>query len=170
MPKTTENFIQLSKNSKGYGYKGADVFRVIPGFSVQLGNIQENPGKSETPANLRSREGKAALNDGSTSASFAPESFALGHKLRGGGVVSMMTDIKKKGAVDSRFFIQIADDASWADNKYPAFGQITKGMTFVTNELQILETKPPSNYPINRVRVSDSGCYDAPKPAPILSD
>lgn len=167
MPKTAHNFISLSKNSLGYGYKGSDVFRVVPGFSVQLGNIPQDPSKPETAPALRSREGKAALDEGQTQ-SFPPESFEVGHKLRGGGVVSMMTDIKKKGAVDSRFFIQIADDASWADNRYPAFGQVTNGMTFVANYLQTLDTKPPSNHPLERVRVVDSGCYDAPKPAPTI--
>lgn len=156
-PRMTENFKLLSAGAYGYGYKGSDVFRVTPGFSVQLGNIPQDPTKESPPA-LRSREGKAALDEGSTT-SFEPESFAISHIARGGGIVSMMTDIKKKGAVDSRFFVSLADDASWADNKYPAFGRVIKNMDYLSNQIQVLDTKPPGNYPLTRVRVVDSGCY-----------
>jgi cyclophilin family peptidyl-prolyl cis-trans isomerase len=59
---------------------------------------------------------------------------------------------------DSRFFITTSPYASWADERYSAFGYVSKGMDFVRG-LSILPTTPPSNYPNTRIRIVDSGVY-----------
>ena len=70
----------------------------------------------------------------------------------------MMKDIKNKNYQDSRFFITTSPYASWADEKYVAFGRVTKGMDFVRG-LTILDVQPPSNFPISPVKIVDSGVY-----------
>jgi cyclophilin family peptidyl-prolyl cis-trans isomerase len=69
----------------------------------------------------------------------------------------MMKDIST-GMQDSRFFITLADDASWADGRYSAFGLVTNGMDFIRQDLQAIDTKPPSNYPLTRIQIIGSGC------------
>jgi cyclophilin family peptidyl-prolyl cis-trans isomerase len=89
---------------------------------------------------------------------FEPENYRIQHSYSQSGVVSMMKDIYKKNTQDSRFFITLSPDASWADSKYVAFGRVSNGMNFL-NGLSIIPVKPPSNYPETSVKIVDSGCY-----------
>ena len=79
------------------------------------------------------------------------------HSYKDAGVVSMMKDVKS-GTQDSRFFITLNPFASWADDRYVAFGIVTKGMNFI-NGLQVLPVVPPSNYPETVVKIINSGVY-----------
>jgi cyclophilin family peptidyl-prolyl cis-trans isomerase len=137
-------------NIPGYGYKGSNFFRIISDYSIQGGNIGSPKG---SPAKL-SLYGKSA-----TGEAFPPENFNILHSYTGAGVVSMSKDLKNEGKEDSRFFITLSPDASWADGRYSAFGIVTKGMDTV-QRIGKLKVNPPSNHPVEDVTIIDSGCYD----------
>lgn len=152
-PNTAANFKSLCKNEGGYGYKGSEIFRIISTFSVQGGNIGQ---PKDTAASMLGRYGKSSIiNEGN---GFLPENYRILHSYKDAGVISMMKDITKKGSQDSRFFITTSPYASWADEKYVAFGRVTKGMNLVS-ALQVIPVQPPSNYPMTKVEIIDSGCY-----------
>jgi len=151
-PVTASNFKSLctKSNQLGVGYKDSEIFRVIPTFSIQGGNIGA---PSDAPLTKVGRYGTAA--DGK---SFPAENYRILHSYEKAGVVSMMKDIANKGLQDSRFFITTSPYASWADDRYVAFGRVSKGMDFVQG-LSITPTIPPSNYPKTQIRIVDAGCY-----------
>ena len=149
VPQTSENFKLLCQNAPGWGYRGSDFFRIISNFSVQGGNIGSLKGES---ASRISRDGRSA-----TGNPFPPENFSILHNYREAGVISMMKDIKS-GFQDSRFFITTSADASWADDKYVAFGRVSKGMELISYLSQI-PVEPPYNFPKKSVKIVDSGCY-----------
>lgn len=117
---------------------------------MQGGNINNEPVKQKSQLG---KEGKSAFGE-----AFAPENYKILHSYEKAGVVSMMKDLSNRGLQDSRFFVTLEPYASWADDKYSAFGLITKGMNFITG-LTILPVQPPSNYPISEVKIINSGCY-----------
>lgn len=149
-PLTAANFKSLCLNEHGVGYKGSEIFRIISEFSVQGGNIGVPP---ETPTSRRNRYGQAA-----SGVAFPPENYKILHSYNDGGVVSMMKELTNAGKQDSRFFITLKSDASWGDDRYSAFGRVTKGMNLI-QALTVLQVEPPSNYPKTIVKITDSGCY-----------
>ena len=70
----------------------------------------------------------------------------------------MSKDLTNKSYQDSRFFITLSPYASWADEKYTAFGIVTKGMSYIQG-LSIIPVERPSNYPLTEVKIIDSGVY-----------
>ena len=148
-PKAAENFKALAQGKPGYGYKGSDIFRVVASFSVQGGNINWG----DVSQSQLGKEGKSAFGVG-----FAAENFRILHSYKDAGVVSFMKDLKNKSLQDSRFFITTSPYASWADDRYCAFGYVSKGMDLVRG-LSILPTTQPANYPNTRIRIVDSGVY-----------
>jgi cyclophilin family peptidyl-prolyl cis-trans isomerase len=147
VPDTVTNFKTLCKEGR---YGGSEIFRIISEFSVQGGNI----GFSEdTPASRRGRFGVSASGQ-----VFQPENFRILHNYKDAGVVSMMKDVQHGGGQDSRFFITLKDDASWADGKYTAFGRVSKGMDFISS-LIVIPVDPPANYPQTKVSIVGSGVY-----------
>ena len=163
-PQTVNNFKLLCANeasslvsdSKPYGYKGSELFRVISKFSVQGGNLNIGMKPSDYGvASKKGRYGKSAINDGK---GFLPENYRILHSYKDAGVVSMMKDITNKNLQDSRFFITFEPYASWADDKYVAFGRVTKGMPFIQS-LQIVPVQSPANYPLSNLRITDCGVY-----------
>lgn len=149
-PITANNFksLCLKDNKLGIGYEGSEIFRVITTFSVQGGNIG-NP--VDGALSKAGRYGMAA-----TGESFAPENYRILHSYEKAGVISMMKD---KGLQDSRFFITTSPYASWADERYVAFGRVSKGMDYV-NGMSIIPTEPPSNYPQTKIKIVGAGCYE----------
>ena len=151
VPKTVENFKALCTGERGWGYKGSEFYRIISTFSVQGGNIGN-------PSNAASSElgkfGKSALDD--TGTAFPAENYRILHNYPDAGVVSMARDIRNQNFQDSRFFITTGPNASWADGKYVAFGRVTSGMNIVQG-MQLIEVKPPFNYPTQHIRIVDSG-------------
>lgn len=89
---------------------------------------------------------------------FPPENFRILHGYREAGVVSMMKDNTNKGLQDSRFFVTLKPDASWADGKYVAFGRVSKGLELI-QAMAVVPVEPPANYPLSRIRIVDCGVY-----------
>ena len=148
LPITCENFKKLCETKL---YKNSDVFRIIPTFSIQAGNIGQ-------PADARRSEygnyGRSAVVEGGKG--FPAENFNILHSCAGAGVVSMMKDVRNKGLQDSRFFVTLSPFASWADGRYVAFGRVTKGMDTIAG-LSVIPTVAPSNYPETSVKIIDCG-------------
>ena len=145
VPLTVANFKALCKDN---GFQGSEFFRIIGQLSVQGGNRGQPEG---TPLSKMGRFGLSA-----TGGSFPPENYRILHGYRDAGIVSMMKDFTNKGEQDSRFFITLAPDASWADEKYSAFGRVKTGMSLI-NGMAIIPVVPPSNYPETRITIINSG-------------
>ena len=149
-PLTAANFKSLCMNVNGVGYRGSEFFRIISEFSVQGGSIGNTP---DTPLSRRGRSGRSASGE-----AFAPENYKILHSYENGGVISMMKELTNAGKQDSRFFITLKSDASWGDDRYSAFGRVTKGMD-VIRSLILVPVEPPSNYPKTAINIVDSGVY-----------
>ena len=149
-PITAANFKSLCLNTNAVGYKGSEFFRIISEFSVQGGSIGNTP---DTPLSRRGRLGRSASGE-----AFPPENYKILHSYENGGVISMMKELTNAGKQDSRFFITLKSDASWGDDRYSAFGRVTKGMD-VIRSLILVPVEPPSNYPKTPVNIVDSGVY-----------
>eukprot|EP01038_Epipyxis_sp_PR26KG_P005630 gene5630-7774_t len=157
-PITVENFKLLCSsepnNNQIPSYKGSSIFRIISTFSIQGGNIYPQGTNDLNPSHA-GKYGVSAINNNK---GFLPENYYISHKYNKAGVVSMMKDVTKKNNQDSRFFITLSPDATWADDKYVAFGRVTKGMDLI-NGLTIIPVEPPSNYPKTPITIIDSGVY-----------
>jgi len=148
VPITVENFKKLSMNSLDYGYKNSNIFRIVSEFSIQGGNIGSPGG---CPPSRLGRYGLAAKGT-----PFSQENFRILHDYKDAGVISMMKDIKTS-MQDSRFFITTKPAASWADEKYVAFGRVITGMKTIL-ALSEIPVEPPSNFPKTKVVIVNSGC------------
>ena len=60
------------------------------------------------------------------------------------------------GGADSRFFIQVDDNAGWADDRYAAFGQVLEGLDLV-DALAKVPVQPPKNNPKQPVTIVGCG-------------
>jgi cyclophilin family peptidyl-prolyl cis-trans isomerase len=107
-------------------------------YSIQAGDI----GSKKRGASGTSISGEAFPTE--------KEGLRVRHSLPG------MVSMAGVGKVDSRFFFNLGGDAAWADDRYVAFGRVTKGME-VLNELEKVEVKTPSNNPSKGIVISDAG-------------
>ena len=138
IPKVSENFLKLCQNNK---YAGTSFYRIISEYSIQGGDVGDASGTGKS--------GKSSLEGG---VAFEPDNFNIQHTQK--GLVSMVNS--KGGGVDSRFFIQLVDDAGWADDRYAAFGVVLEGIK-VVEQLQRLPVQPPKNNPKQPVTIVASG-------------
>lgn len=136
MPRVTDNFLTLCKTNQ---YAGTTFYRVISDVTVQGGAIGDASGKT----------GTSSFEGGKP---FEPDNFDIQHSKE--GLVSMARSLD--GSVDSRFFINTAADAGWADDRYAAFGLVQEGMELV-HEMEKQKVKPPQNAPIDPIRIVASG-------------
>lgn len=139
-PKAAENFKALCAGTAngGVGYKGSNVYRILNDFSIQAGDVGSNKrGASGTPA-----FGEPVP--------LEPSALRVRHSMEG------MISYAGVGKFDSRFFFNLGKDASWADDRYEAFGRVTKGFG-VLKELEKVDVKPPSNVPAKPIIISDAG-------------
>lgn len=106
VPATVQNFLRLCETA----YADTPVYRIVPGLTVQLGDVLRNGGKSglaATPAGTLPVENTRILHTGP-------------------GIVSM---VAAKGLVDSRFFVVTRPgDSAYLDGKYVAFAFVEHGM------------------------------------------
>lgn len=136
MPRAVDNFVSLCNDNK---YAGTTFYRVISGVSIQGGNVGDITGKT----------GKSSLEGGKP---FEPDNFNLKHTKS--GLVSAVRSLD--GAIDSRFFINVAEDAGWADDRYAAFGEVLEGMDLV-RQIEKVDVQPPRNAPKEEVSIVACG-------------
>lgn len=110
-PGHTENFVKLAK--KGF-YDGTRFHRVIPGFMIQGGDPNSKSGD------------RARMGTGDPGYKIKAEFNDTKHVR---GIVSMARASDPDSA-GCQFFICV-DDASFLNNQYTAFGQVTEGMDVV---------------------------------------
>ena len=60
------------------------------------------------------------------------------------------------GVSDSRFLIQLPDDAGFLDGRYEAFGRVSSGMD-VVRKIEGIKVAQPKNAPVELVRIEAAG-------------
>jgi cyclophilin family peptidyl-prolyl cis-trans isomerase len=142
LPETVGNFVALARKRVGEGgYAGSDVYRIVPGLTVQMGDVLENGGRS----------GRAA------SGSVIPaEGLRVKHTVP--GIVSMARG--KGGAVDSRFFVATRPgDSGYLDvegRAYVAFGIVDEGYELF-RELEAVGSRGGDSRPLAPIRIVGCG-------------
>lgn len=107
-PNHVKNFIDLAE--KGF-YNGTKFHRVIPGFMIQGGDPNTISGDPST------------WGTGGSGKNVSAEFNTIHHKR---GILSMARS-QDPNSASSQFFVMVAE-AGFLDNKYSAFGEVTKGM------------------------------------------
>ena len=144
-PKTAENFRQLCSGEAGFGYAGSSFFKVVSELTLQAGAI-EGHGSIYGPT-------------------FAHENYNIKHNVA--GMVSMVNSGVggSSGLSDSRFLIQLADDAGYLDGRYVAFGRVSEGME-VVRRIEGVRVSGTKKAPVDRVSIDAAGVLAPPPPPP----
>lgn len=141
VPRTCQNFRALCTGERGYtskgkkiSYRGSPFHRIISGFMVQGGDIENGDGT-----------GKMSIYGNS----FPDENFMIQHNKP--GIVSMANSGPDSNGC--QFFI-ITEAQPHLDNKHVAFGQVIKGMDII-KEIEELGTE--NGKPLVNIIISDCG-------------
>lgn len=137
-PQVRENFVALCAGSSGVSYKGSNVYRVLKDYSIQAGDN----GSKKRGASGTSSFGEPFVVD--------KAGFRVRHSMEG------MVSMAGVGKIDSRFFFNLGTDSSWADDRYVAFGRVTKGLEVLKN-MEKVDVRAPQNAPIKPIIISDAG-------------
>lgn len=137
VPKTVENFKALIEGSKGYGYKGSKIHRIVQDFVLQGGDFTKGDGTGG-----RSIYGRF----------FEDENFKLRHDDY--GMVSMANSGPNLNG--SQFFITFGPQPH-LDGKHVVFGKVIEGF----DTLKILEGYGSNDgVPIKTIKIKDCGIYE----------
>ncbi len=131
-PLHVENFVKLAKS--GF-YDGTIFHRVIPGFMIQGGDptTKDPSQKHRYGTGGPGHTVKAEFND-------------TPHKR---GILSMAR-AQDPNSAGSQFFI-VVEDSRFLDNKYTAFGEVTKGIG-VADKI-VKQPKDPRDNPLERIEM-----------------
>ena len=123
-PESVRNFLNLAILG---AYDGTTFSRIVPGFIIQGGNLHTREGG--VSPDLAKRAARTIIDE--------PNKI-----LHERGIVSMARADEPNTAT-TNFFILVAD-AAYLNNKFAAFGKVTKGMEVVDaiNKAPVSEEKP----------------------------
>lgn len=139
VPKAVENFVELSRGTKGYGYAQSIFHRIIKDFMVQGGDFENSDGTGGY-----SIYGK----------SFNDENFELKHNKL--GRLSMANAGPNTNG--AQFFITTKDDCSWLDGHHVVFGQLVNGFDTL-QQMNIVDTDKGSK-PLNDIYIKEVFAFD----------
>ena len=96
---------------------------------------------------------------------FAHENYDIKHSVA--GLVSMVNSGVGGGSgqSDSRFLIQLIDDAGFLDGRYVAIGRVSEGME-VVRAIERVKVSGTKNKPLEPVSIDGAGVLPPPKPPP----
>lgn len=145
VPKTVQNFYELTTMENGFGYKGSTIHRVIREFMLQGGDFQNGDGTG----------GKSIYGG-----DFADENFTLGHASK--GCVSMANSGPHSNG--SQFFITFVP-TPFLDGSHTVFGKVLSGEE-VMDEIEFLRTNRHDK-PKKEVLIADCGALEIETPLQI---
>lgn len=128
-PKTTENFVKLSKLSF---YNGVKFHRVIKGFMIQGGDP-------------KSKDNNFA-DDGTGGPGYSFEDEINSHKIVNGVIAMANSGPNTNG---SQFFIVTTDAAPWLDGKHTVFGKVIEGIDIIS-EIENVKTNA-NDHPVQDI-------------------
>lgn len=139
VPKTAENFRALCTHERGYGFRSSAIFRILPNFGFQGGDITTDNGLG----------GKSIY--GRT---FEDENFQLKHEY---GSLSMAN--AGPNSNNSQFLVVLdRNGADWLDGKHVVFGKVLEGFD-VLERIEHFGSK--SGEPTQQLKIVDSGEVDS---------
>ncbi|ODV62639.1 uncharacterized protein ASCRUDRAFT_25790, partial [Ascoidea rubescens DSM 1968] len=128
VPKSVENFVELSKGTYGFGYNNTIFHRIIKDFMVQAGNFDLNQNNNDGGSG-----GHSIFNNYST---FNDENFQI--KFTKPGYIAYANSGKNSNG--SQFFITTVK-TDWLNDHHVIFGKVIGLKSFrILDKIQKIET------------------------------